>query len=193
MTDIPTLYRAVKGETVFKSHRSGKLWFRSLKYFRTMEGPGRDPMEGVGSYTVRGMLHRDVSDENAIFPPFALSFSELPLREYGDFVLKLERPNALRERVLCKFPERTRVQWYRIEYGKKAELDTVPGPTEVWKRKHFTKPERFAHEKEWRLVMFLPPPLRLLNDTLKPHVGRLQGLFELMPQEPSGGGVSSRV
>ena len=72
-------------------------------------------MEGVGSNTVRGMLDRDVSDENAVFPAFVLSFGELPLREYGDFVLKLERPDALRQRVLCKFPEGTRVDWHQVK------------------------------------------------------------------------------
>ena len=186
MTDIPTLYRALKSEADVKSHLLGTLWFRSLKYFRTMEGPGQDRWEGVGSYTVRGLLHRDVSDENAIFPAFVLSFSELPLREYGDFVLKLRRPQALRDCVLREFPDESRVDWHRIRYGKKEVLDTVPRPSEDWKRKHYTKPARFAHEREWRLVIFLPEPLRLLNDTLKPHVGNLQGLFELMSSEPSG-------
>ena len=32
--------------------------------------------------------------------------------------------------------------------------------------------------------MFLPPPLRLLNDTLKLHVGRMHGFLNLMPVKP---------
>ena len=75
------------------------LWLRSLKYFRGIEEPGRDSLEG---------------------------FSEIPLE-------------------------------------------------------HCAKPASFACEREWRLVVFLPAPLRLLDDTLKPHVGNLQGVLRLMP------------
>ena len=178
--NIPTLYRTLKCEAAVRNHLVGRLWFQSLKHFRGVESSGRDPLEGVGSYTVRGMLHRDVSDENAIFPAFILCFSERPLREHGDFVLKLRRPLALRDRVLSKFPDRSRVEWHQVEYGKKEVLDSVPGPSELWKRKHYTKPADFAHEREWRLVVFLPPPFRLLNDTIKPHVGNLQGVFEVV-------------
>ena len=35
-------------------------------------------------------------------------------------------------------------------------LDTVPGPSDDWTRKHYSKPAvLFAHEREWRLVIFL--------------------------------------
>lgn len=180
MTNIPTLYRTVKCNAAVTNHLLGMLWLRSLKNFRGTEGPGRDPLEGVGSYTVDGLLHRDVSDENAIFPAFALCFSELPVKKFGGFVLKVARPDALRDRVLSKCPDGTQVEWHRIEYGKQEILGSVPGPTEHWNRKHYTKPARFAHEREWRLVLFLPAPLRLLNDTLELHVGKLQGVFEVM-------------
>ena len=84
MTGIPTLYRSVEHEADAKDHLRGMLWFRSLKYFREIDGPGRDSLEGAGTYTVQGMLHREVSDKNPIFPAFVLCFSEIPLERYGD-------------------------------------------------------------------------------------------------------------
>ena len=181
MTGTPTLCRAVKHEADAKNHYCGMLWFRPLKYFRKIEGPGRDSLEGVGTYTVQGILHRDVSDKNPIFPPFVLCFSEIPLERYGDFVLALRRPDALRDRVLSNFPSGTQAEWHRAAYHKRENLDVAPGPTEHWNRKHYAKPARFADEREWRLVVFLPAPFRLLDDTFKPHVGNLQGLLRLMP------------
>lgn len=181
MTGIPTLYRAVRREEDARNHLCGMLWLRSLKYFRGIDEPGRDSLEGVGTYTVQGILHRDVSDEHPVFPPFVLCFSEIPLERYGDFVLALRRPDALRDRVLSTFASGTRVEWHQVAYHKREHLDAVPGPTEHWNRKHYAKPASFADEREWRLVVFLPEPFRLLNDTLKPHVGNLQGLLRIMP------------
>ena len=184
MTNIPTLYRTLKREAAMRNHLQGILWFRSLKFFREKEGMGRDPMEGIGSYMVDGMLHRDVGDENPIFPAFILSFSERPLVDkFGPFVLKVMSPDELRNRIVCRFPEGTCIDWHRVVYDKREELDSVPNPSENWNRKHSAKPARFADESEWRLVVFLPPPLRLLNDTLKAHVGNLQGVFQLMAPE----------
>lgn len=184
MTNIPTLYRALKCEAAMRNHLQGILWFRSLKYFREKEGTGRDPMEGIGSYVVDGITHQDVGDENPIFPAFILSFSERPLVDnFGSFVLKLTRPDELRNRIVCRFPERSRIEWHRVEYDKKEELESDPSPVEGWNRKHFAKPECFADEREWRLVVFLPSPLSILNDTLKVNVGNLQGVFQLMASE----------
>ena len=183
MTDIPTLYRALTCESAMENHLKGILWFRSLKHFRTAEEPGRDSLEGIGSYMSGGILHRDVSDENPIFPQFILCFSELPLKRYGTVFLKVTRPKELRERLVCRFPERTRIEWHKVEYGKKEYLESVLNPLEEWNRKHYAKPARFADEREWRLVVTLPPPLRLLNDTLKPHVGNLHGVFHRMASE----------
>ena len=95
MMDIPTLYRVLDSETAMRNHLQGILWFRSLKYFRAIDGVGRDPMEGVGSYTVDGMLHHDVADEHAVFPAFIMSYSEVDLPEYGKFVLRLSNPPGL--------------------------------------------------------------------------------------------------
>ncbi len=179
MTNVPVLYRALNCEAAVKCHLMGKLWFRSLKYFRGIEGPGRDPSEGVGSYRVQGVEHRDVSDESPIFPAFILCFSELKLAKFGKFFLEVRHPNDLAERVKSQFPDRTEVKWHRVQYGKREVLDSVPSTAEHWDRKHYTKPACFAEEQEWRLVVFLPPPLRLLNDTLKLHVGNLQGILRL--------------
>ena len=138
-------------------------------------------MEGIGSYTIRGGRYEDISDDRPIFPAFILCFSEQPLPEYGKFGLKLLNPHKLRERVMRRFPERTEVEWRKVTYDKTEYLDAVPNPYEEWHRKHYAKPVCFAHEREWRLLIFLPPPLRLLNDTLKPSVGNLQGLFRYYP------------
>jgi len=163
-----------------RNHLQGILWFRSLKYFRSVDGPGRDLMEGVGSYVVDGMLHRDVADENFVFPPFIMSYSEVTLPEYGKFVLKLSIPGKLCDQVRDQLPKGSKVRWHKVRYDKTENLDTVPGPSDDWRRKHYSKPKCFAHEREWRLVIFLPPPLRLLNYTLKLHVGRLRGLLKLI-------------
>ena len=181
MTDIPILYRSVDCEQAMRNHLSGILWFRSLKYFRAIEKLGHDPMEGLGTYTVDGRRHHDVADERPIIPAFIMSYSEVPLLEFGGFVLRLSNPLGLRDRIKNQFPERSCVRWHEVKYDKKETLNTEPKPSENWDRKHYSKPASFAHEREWRLVIFLPPPLRLLNDTLKPHVGNLQGFFELMP------------
>ena len=179
MTPLPRiLYRTVSSEEVRKKHLRGILWFGSLKYFRTKEGTGRDDMEGIGSYTVDGKQHKDVSDKTAIFPCFILCFSEQPLLEYGNFVLELSNPHELRRRVKRSFPDKTCVEWHKVTYDKTEHLDAVANPSEDWNRKHYSKPACFAHEKEWRLVIFLPPPLRLLNNTLKLCVGNLQSLFK---------------
>ena len=175
MTKIPALFRTLNCEAALTNHLCGKLWFRSLKYFRGIERPGRDPLEGVGSYRVKGRLHKDVSDDNAIFPAFILCFSELKQEKFGNFLLELQHPDSLAERVRSKFPDKTSVQWHRVRYGKQEALDSVPGPAEHWERQHYTKPSHFADEKEWRMIVFLPPPFRLLNETLKAHVGNLQG------------------
>ena len=129
MMDIPTLYRVLDSETAMRNHLQGILWFRSLKYFRAIDGVGRDPMEGVGSYTVDGMLHRDVADEHAVFPAFIMSYSEVALPEYGKFVLRLSNPPGLCDRIRDQLPERSRVVWHRVRYNKTEDLDTVPDPS----------------------------------------------------------------
>ncbi len=171
MTSLPQiLHRTVDSEEARRNHLLGILWFRSLKRFRMQEGAGRDEMEGLGSYTVRGEQHGDIADDKPIFPAFIQCFSEKPLPKYGNFGLKLLDPCALRKRVECRFPKGTTVEWLKVTYDKTEHLDAVPNPYEERHRKHYGKPACFAREREWRLVIFLSPPLRLLNDTLKPCV-----------------------
>lgn len=181
---VPPLYRSLECPLAVNNHLQGILWLRLLKYFRELEGPGRDTMEGIGSFTVGRIVHVDVADERPIFPGFILCFSELPLPKFGEFILELTQPEKLRERIAHRFPQGTSIEWSRVEYDKRPNLESVPTPSQGWDRKHFTKPEEFADEREWRLVVFLPPPLRLLNDTIKPHVGNLQGLFGLKKHDP---------
>ncbi len=176
---VPPLYRSLECPLAAKNHLQGILWLRSLKHFRQIEGPRQDSEEGIGSYTIDGFLNVDVADERPIFPAFILCFGELPLPKFGKFILKLTQPEKLREQVAGRFPPGTKIAWHRVEYDKKLNLDSDPTPSVGWARKHFSKPEKFADEKEWRLVVFLPPPLRLLDDTIKPHVGNLQGIFRL--------------
>ena len=65
MTSLPQiLHRTVDSEEARRNHLLGILWFRSLKRFRMQEGAGRDEMEGIGSYTVRGEQHGDITDKN---------------------------------------------------------------------------------------------------------------------------------
>ena len=186
MNGIPTLYRSVVNEQAMTNHLLGILWFRSLKYFRTLEGQGSDKLEGIGSYTVGESRQCDVGDERPISPVFILSFSEVRLPKFGKFVLELSDPAELRRRVKTKFPEQSSVEWHKVRYDKTEDLPAVPDLVEDWNRKHYSKPEHFACEKEWRLAIFLPPPFRLLNHTLKSHVGNLQGVFKLMPFPPPG-------
>ena len=181
MTSLPrVLYRTVSSEEAGRNHLLGILWFRSLKHFRTVEGAGRDELEGIGSYTVGAAHYVDVADERPVFPAFILSFSEQPIWEHGDFALKLLDPCALRERVkerLFQDPAKADVEWHKVTYDKTRHLEAELGPSEEWGRKHYSKPVCFACEREWRLVIFLPPPLRILNDTLKVGLGNLQGIF----------------
>lgn len=173
------LYRTVNKYDAVENHLLGILWFRSLRHFRTVEGAGTDELEGIGSYIIDGRRHNDVSDERPIFPSFILSFSEQPMPKHGEFVMKFLDPHQLLKRVMCRVPKGTKVEWHKVTYDKTEHLEAVPNPSEDWCRKHYAKPPSFAHEMEWRLIIFLPPPLRLLNDTLKLCVGNLEGFFRL--------------
>lgn len=179
MRDFPVLYRCLADEVAVTNHLKGYLWFRSPKFFRSIEGRGNDPLEGIGSYILGGSVYKDIGDDRPIQPAFLISFSEIILPEYGKYVLKLENPNDLSERVKSRLPKGSNVYWRKIKYDKVEELYSEPSPTEGWNRKFFSKPSEFESEKEWRLVVFLPMPLRLLNDTLEPCVGNLQGIFRL--------------
>ena len=110
MIDVPTLYRSVECQQAVTNHLLGILWFQSLAHFRAIERPGRDSMEGIGSYTVAGRRHNDVADEHPVFPAFIMSFSEMPLPAYGKYVLKLSNPDELCKQVAERLPDQSRVR-----------------------------------------------------------------------------------
>ena len=187
MTKPPSiLYRSLNCSESMLNHLEGKLWFRSLKYFHQIESIGRDEMEGVGSYTVDDLNYYDIDDRETIQSVFIMSFSEVRLPEYGQFFLALQEPlqfkQKIEQRILDSFrPGRDRVKWRKVTYNKTRVLSHELSPVADWKRKYWEKPERFASEKEWRLLIFLPPPLRLLDNTIKPHIGSLESLFKILP------------
>ena len=152
-----------------------------MKCFRAVEGVGLDSKEGTGSYTIDCRPHHDVADECPAFPAFIMSYSEVALQEYGAIVLGFLRSIGPSDRIRDQLSERSRVQLHRVRFGKTEDLDIVPGPSGDWTRKHYPKPDCFAHEREWRLVVYVPTPLRFLNDTLKETIkfrggSRLSGL-----------------
>ena len=177
----PTLFRVVKDYPAAENHLTGKLWFRSLPYFRGIEGVGADSLEGIGTYELPdGRICRDLGDETP--GAFILSFGEQAesLKKFGEFCLKVSNPLELKRRVEERLCPGSRVEWGKVQYNKVMQLETNPSSTEDWNRTYCSKPEKFAVEQEWRLVIFLPLPMRLFNDTLKLHVGDLQDVFHLV-------------
>ena len=161
--NIPTLYRSIGDDAARKAHYLGHLWFRTLSVFREMEGPGRDETEGLSACNY---------PELSTSPAFIMCFSKNPLPpHYGRYILKLDCPHALSERVKKRCPDRTRVTWHKVVYDKTEHVDKLLGVNEEWERMHWHKPPRFAREEEWRLIVFLSEPFWLLNDTLKLFVG----------------------
>lgn len=182
----PTLFRVVKDYPAVENHLTGKLWFQSLPYFRKIEDKGKDVSEGIGSYALpNGRICRDVNDKTPT--AFILSFGEQAesLKQFGECCLKVSNPLELKRRVECRLCPGSRVEWRKMKYDKVMDrdnkvmrLETNPSPTESWDLMYYSKPETFAQEKEWRLLIFLP--MRLLNDTLKLHVGDLPDVFRLV-------------
>lgn len=182
----PTLFRFVEGNEAMENHLTGKLWFQSLPSLRNIEGKGKDVSEGIGSYALPdGRICRDVNDENPT--AFILSFGEQAesVKKFGEYCLEVRNPLELKRRVEDRLCPGSRVEWRKIQYDKVMDkdneviqLETNPGPTESWDLMYYSKPETFAQEKEWRLLIFLP--MRLLNKKLKLHVGDLPDVFRLV-------------
>ncbi len=182
----PTLFRCVDKYPAAENHLTGKLWFQSLPHFRNIKGAGKDVSEGIGSYALPdGRICRDVNDENPT--AFILSFGEQAesVKEFGEYCLEVRNPLELKRRVEERLCPGSRVEWQKIKYdkvmdkdNKVMQLETNPSPTESWDLMYYSKPETFADEKEWRLVIFLP--MRLLNETFKLHVGNLMDVFHLV-------------
>ena len=175
----PTLFRVVKNYPDAENHLAGKLWFQSPIVFRKSNGVGADPLEGSGSYkSPDGKICRDLGDENP--GAFIMSFGEQAesLKKFGEYCLEIRNPLELKRRVEDRLCPGSRVGWRKIKYDKVMQLEANPSPAEDWNRTHYSKPETFAEEKEWRLVIFLP--MRLFNKKLKLHVGDLQDVFSLV-------------
>ena len=49
VVEPPTLFRAVRDGQAAGNHFDGVLWFRGPAYFRTVEGPAADSLEGIGT------------------------------------------------------------------------------------------------------------------------------------------------
>lgn len=179
MTSLPQkLYRRVNGETAFKNHLYGLLWFRSPHYFHDDKGePQYDPTEGLGSYTWGGMHEIDVSDDNTgVQPRFLLSFSETieatdKFKNGLSYILGLKDPPRFAKFIEQKLIIQTDsnaidVEWGKVTYDRIEDTGRRLSPVEEYYRKHFSKPKRFEDEEEWRLLITFTR-LRLFNKTIK--------------------------
>ena len=194
----PVLFRAVPDRDTMKNHLDGILWFRSPSYFRKSEDDIRaDPLEGVGSYELTDGTHwRSINDEGRIQPTFILSFSEVPLPQYGEYVLKVQNPLELKRRIERKLPQDiSRVEWGKVRYDKQMELEDHPTLGEDRIRQYYSKPQMLAGEREWRLVITFRHSFPILNQTLKLHFGRssLVDIFELQPRNSERGRATCRA
>ena len=189
MVDPPTLFRAVDSEAAWRNHKDGILWFRAPGYFHTIKGIARDPMEGIGTFMLpNGQINRDITDDTTLRPVFILSFSaqKNAVEKFGAHYLEVRDPVALKGRVEAALPQGDviSVSWKKVEYGKTMAVDTDPGPEAGWRRKYWSKPEKFSDEREWRLMIEFRHHFRILNKTLKLHTGRPTGhLFQLVPSD----------
>ena len=181
----PTLFRAVEDEPAARNHFAGVFWFRAPAYFRTIEGPAADDLEGIGSFSLPdGQVNRDITDDAPTQPAFILCFSDEKnaVKKFGGHCLEVQNPMELKKRVEAALPDGgvTSVSWRKVEYGKTLDVKVDPGAG-GWARKYWCKPEKFAGEKEWRLLVQFCHSLRILNKTLKLHAGRRTGhLFRLV-------------
>ena len=81
----PTLFRVVKDYPDAENHFAGKLWFRSLPYFRNIKDEeGKDDLEGIGSYEL-------VPDEKNLSRPWR--------RDPGRLYSELWRTSGIIEKV----------------------------------------------------------------------------------------------
>lgn len=139
-------------------------------------------MEGVGSYKIDGILHRDVSDDRPIQPAFMMSFSAdvEATKKFGKYYCVLQDPGEFEKRLRNALPPGiTSVEWGEVEYTKTMELDSLPSPSDDLRRKYFCKPERFSDEKEWRILISFLHTFRPLNKTMKIAASGLNDLFSV--------------
>ena len=188
MVEPPTLFRAVKDEPAARNHFDGVLWFRAHAYFHTIEGWAADSLEGRGTFRLPGgQVNQDITDDVPIQPAFVLCFSaeKNAAKKFGGHCLEVQNPMELKKRVEAALPDGgvTSVSWRKVEYGKTLDVKVDPGAG-GWARKYWCKPDEFAGDKEWRLLVQFCHSLRILNKTLKLHAGRPTGrLFRLVSSD----------
>ena len=188
VVEPPTLFRAVKDQQAAYNHLDGVLWLRAHAYFRDIEGPAADPSEGIGTSKLPdGQVNHDITDDVPVYPAFMLCFSaeKSAAKKFGDSCLKVGNPIKLKKRVEAALPEGgvVSVSWRKVEYRKTLKVEADPGADGL-ARKYWWKPEKYSNEKEWRLLVEFRGNLRLLNKTLKLHIGRPSGnLFRLVSSD----------
>ena len=182
MTSLPqTLYRRVTGEEAMNNHFRGVLWFRSPSYFRRVEGPQNDPMEGIGSYDFQGRHTHSITDDKPLASVHLLSFAE-SIQATDDFrstdapsyLLELQEPTKLETLIRKALSPEWTVEWEKVKYDKVMDVKYELLPSESYRRQYFRKPEKYANEREWRLVITFKRTDRIiLNETLKFHFSEL--------------------
>jgi hypothetical protein len=181
---VPPLYRHLPKREDVESHLSGNLWLRTFSYFREVEcATRRDELEGIGSGPLPDGMHLTVCGEDyPINPTFILCFTEIKSTDaFGLHSIRLLDGEKLQERIkrrlcLIKFVSTSLLP---VTYAD-APYIAMPTPAELTDRMELTKPTRFEHEREWRLILRLPP-CGIRNDTLKLHVGDLDDVIDLPP------------
>ena len=134
-----------------------------------------------------GQVNHDITDDVPVYPAFMLCFSaeKSAAKKFGDYCLKVGNPMKLKKRVEAALPEGgvVSVSWRKVEYRKTLKVEADPGADGL-ARKYWWKPEKYSNEKEWRLLVEFRGNLRLLNKTLKLHIGRPSGnLFRLVSSD----------
>ena len=194
------LFRAISADSgkeldeIFNNHRKGQLWFHSPAHYRTIEDSRRrDELEGVGSYRQDGKEYGDVSDSKPgrrINPTYILCFSTDETAASARFAgprthrrtIQLADPAGLRNRILEKVLPCCKVitaEWRKVIYDKTKDISESPDPAAGWARKFWHKPEEFAAEEEWRLIITFRHSMPIINDRLELNLGDCHDLFPL--------------
>ena len=154
---------------------SGRARFRALESFQVAEGARQDASEGIGRVArapVRFVRMGDnpVEAELEVVaknPVYVLCFSDATAdrarlaEQFGKYMVRIEDPNVLNTAVrdirFVSLPsDRTiaNIQIAQVDYDKGA-VRAVPSLISAVPLACFQKPERFAHEKEWRIAVKL--------------------------------------
>ena len=200
MTEKPPseLFRAISAgsekelDEIYNSHYDGRLWFHAPAHYQDIEDPQRqDELDGRGSYHLNGIEVCDVSDPKRgwhVCPTYILCFSADEAAASACFtgpgpsmeVIQLANPEELRNRILkrvlpdCKVIE---VEWHKVVYDKTEDVPEDLNPAVGWARKFWHKPNEFAAQKEWRLIVRFRHGMPIANDRLELNLGYCGNLF----------------